>query len=383
MLTQKHKGFGVRSHMLPVGRADYYGRWAGIPGVTSTLRVAPARTPRTFYGPRARLFMMGLGATVSQCEDWRQIAAGYNYGAHTDTERRRAAQGFNTECRDTAASTARGAAEVIAAGGGSREASSVLTEGQSASQDAQRYLQTHSPPVCSVDYSIYAGRIQPAQCGPLDGACIKCSADILRFNMAHAANQRSRCRREGCRYDCARNTAAGHPERCRACDAQNPIKSVSPPACVSQYSAGYVSPAATVASSGKIVVDDSGASFYTLLPAGEQTPDMSMRASTGGGGAPAGDGGRAPAGDGGRAPAGDGGRAPAGDGGGIVDALSDWFGAFGGKGESATPPAGGDGAAAPGGSFLSGCAFNLGGVCVPYWALLAVAGGGLLMSRGR
>lgn len=224
----------------------------------------------------------GLGATVNQCEEWRKAAAWITPGL-TDEQRRVASQSWNDQCRNTVAATAATAATAIQSGSGAKETSEVnqyetqptrFTAQQKAMAEAEAWLRSHTRPgSCGWSPS---DLVPVPECGPLDGECLQCSYQLQQTNAALLQNVKNECNREGCEYDKMRNIAATGKPSTRNCAAEFPLATVPPASCAVKFGGGYVSPAATVDPSGKVVVDDTGASFYTLLPKAEQTAQMSQ-----------------------------------------------------------------------------------------------------------
>lgn len=204
-----------------------------VPSLARAITLAGGITLGAFL--KRAIGLHGLdGPTVQQCDDWRKAAAWITPNL-SDTERAAAAQNYNMLCRNSVAATATTAAAAIAAGEGNTAIEEVnpyttqptrFTAAQQASREAAEWLRNHPQPA-PADFRPY---VKPAPtCGPLDGACIVCGADVLAFNSARMENARRAYQRAKEEYDCWRNKDAGHPERCNV--GPTPIPEPNEPQC--------------------------------------------------------------------------------------------------------------------------------------------------------
>lgn len=191
------------------------------------------------------LGLHGLAATVNECETWRKDAAWITPGL-TDEQRRISAQKWNTQCRDTVAATATTAAAAITQGYGGTDTSKVnayetqparFTAAQRAMADAEAWLRSHRQPV-PADFPAYV--VPVPVCGPLDADCLNCTYEAQKYNQVSIENAQRAYTRAEEEYDCYRNKAAGHPERCNQGPPALPLPPA--PACsstpVQAYSRG-------------------------------------------------------------------------------------------------------------------------------------------------
>ncbi len=178
------------------------------------------------------------------------------------------------------AGAARTAAAAIEAGEGETETTEISSGAQSVMRAAEAWLRTHSLPVMSRDYPGQKYDIPSSQCGPLDGLCIQCNQRKLQYTLAMRDRQRALYRKEHDTYTCMLNRVNGREaSSCSRMNVSVPGAAQVPP-CASKYNPNYVSPAAVVDEEGNIVTDESGPSYYTLLPEDQQREDMRMTTTT-------------------------------------------------------------------------------------------------------